>query len=504
MAAVNENELVRKFKANRRAFTPIIGIESADQTATIKMLVAKCNGKSDVPMLTWDVCRGFVEAEAENPVHVAALATVKQTINPVEAMQSLAGLDKGSIVFVYNAHHGFHSPQFLQAVFNLRDQFKGNGRTLVLLGPQLKLPDEITNDVVELDDPLPGDAELKAICRGCYDGWQNVSWDLSNDDVDRAAAALKGCSAFGAEQHFTMASAGRKDGIDWTDLNESVRKTIEQTPGLAYEEGKETFSDVGGLNAIKNFGERLFAGPRRPALVVRIEEIEKATRGAEGDLSGTSMDAMQVMLSSMEDFDWSGLIAYGAAGCSKSLFSKALANTFNVRGLVFDMGACRGSLVGESERKVRQAVKTIRAIGGDRVFFVASCNDAASINTALKRRFRSGTYFFDLPDTEDRKEIWDIQRERWQVPPKYNTPDEADLTGADIRNICEQSHALGMSLKDARRFVVPLKSQDSASIDECRAQAKGRYLDANRGGTYQGPKTTRGSGARRIEAGEED
>ncbi len=501
---MNENELVRKFKEARRANTPLLSIASPDQLATIQLLASQANGKAaETPTIAWDIGLGFWHVNEAGLRQIASKLGGKVGVqDPNVALQMAGTFDARTILFLVNAQRFLDNTLVMQRIFNLRDQYKQDKRTLVLLGPQIKLPEELANDVVELDEPLPDDAELRRIVRRCRDGWEGCEWQLTSDDEARAAASLKGTSAFGAEQHWTMAAD--RDGVRWADLNASVRKTIEQTPGLRYEDGRETFADIGGLNFVKRFGERLFAGPRRPALVVRIEEIEKATRGAEGDLSGTSMDAMQVLLSWLEDNNASGAICYGCAGAGKSLFSKALANTFDVRGLILDLNACKGSLVGQSEARIREALKVIKSIGGDRVFFVASCNDVSSINTALKRRFRSGTWFFDVLSDEDRAAVWAIQRSKWQIASDDPTPDERDLTGADIRNICEQAYSLAMSLADAREFVVPLKVQDPQSIEAARAQANGRFLDANRGGTYRMGEADRPSGGRRkVKIGDE-
>ena len=65
--------------------------------------------------------------------------------------------------------------------------------------------------------------------------------------------------------------------------------------------------------------------------------------------------------------------------------------------------------------------------------------------------------------------------------------DEPDLTGADIRNICELAYQLDVSLEEARKFVVPLKTQSPVAIAEARAIAHDRFISASSGGVYQAP-----------------
>lgn len=490
-----ENELVRRFKAARRANVPLVTAATPDPAATMRLICAAIEhspesgeAKKATPKIMWDVVNGVQHLNEDG---LAAMATTwggdasKATkANIMVTLVGAAKLPERSILFIANAHRFMAETPTMQAIWNLRDLFKANKRTLVLLGPAVPIPEELTNDVVDLDEQLPDDAELRAIVRKQWDGKKGLTFARGEEVIGKVAQALKGCSAFGAEQLLWMST--RPDGVDMEDLNRSVQKAIERTAGLVYETGAETFDDIGGLTFAKRFGEQMFAGPRRPALVVRIEELEKAMAGTGGgDSSGTSDDTLQVILSEMEDNDWSGMLAVGPAGSGKSLFSKALARTFGARPIRFDPSACKNKYVGESGRQVRAAMKLIRTIGGQNVFFIASVNRLDGLPPELKRRFRRGLWFFDLPSAEDRKKIWSIQRKRWLIDPKDKSPDSVDLTGADIRNICETAYSQGITLREALAYVVPLKTQDPQSIEAARQQANGRFIDANRGGVYR-------------------
>jgi hypothetical protein len=235
----------------------------------------------------------------------------------------------------------------------------------VLLGLGIVLPAEMATDIVQWTEPLPNDSQLLAIVSEQVESVHaegQFAVKPTEDQVKKAATALRGCSAFGAEQLAAMSL--RKDGIDVDTLHTQARAIIEQTPGLTFERGKETFADIGGLDFAKEFGRRMFGGPKAPAVIVRVEELEKAMSGSKGDLSGTSGDALQVLLSSMEDNDWSGMLAYGCPGAGKSLFAKSLANTYGAKAISFDINSCKGSLVGQSEQQIRRAMDVIRTIGG--------------------------------------------------------------------------------------------------------------------------------------------
>jgi SpoVK/Ycf46/Vps4 family AAA+-type ATPase len=278
----------------------------------------------------------------------------------------------------------------------------------------------------------------------------------------------------------------RPERIDRENLDVQSRATIEQTPGLTFERGTETFADVGGLEFIQRFALRLAEGPQCPVVVVRVEELEKAMSGASGgDLSGTSSDALQVILSEMEDNDWNGILAYGPPGAGKSLFGKSFANTIGAKAVRFDPNATKQSLVGQSGQNIRRTMKVLKTIGGSRVFFIASVNRLEAIPPELQRRFRRGVWYFDAPTEDEQQVIWKLNREKYFIADDDPTPAGGVYTGADIRNICETAWALACPLQEALQYVVPLYKQSPRVISDARELAHGRFIDAGRGGTYQ-------------------
>lgn len=504
MTTQAQNELIRAIKAGRRVSVPVFAVTTPDQAAVERLICEHLND-DQVPKVAWDLVRGV---RPRNPKGLEVLQSFgEQALNqtqqdPIAFLSLALELPESCIVFMHSAHRFLSDAAVAQAVLNLRDEFKSDRRTLLMLGPSMELPSELIGSVVEVDDPLPNDERLREIVRSQLEAVDadQLEFEVTDELVAHTAEHLKGTMAFGAEQSAAMAL--RKAGFDGDLLNGAAKKLIEQTQGLTFEVGGETFDDIGGLEFAKEFGQRLGNGPERPTVIVRVEELEKAMSGASGgDLSGTSADALQVLLSEMEDNGWSGMLAYGAPGAGKSLYSKSLANTLGAKGLRFDPNATKGSLVGQSEQNIRAAMKTLRTIGGTRVFFVASVNKLENLPPELQRRFRCGVWFFDLPTDEQRPAIWAINREKHGIDPEDETPDETDLTGADIRNICETAHRLGCTLREALQFVVPLKTQSPAAIAEARARAKDRFIDANAGGTYKLPgerKAAKGRRGRKV------
>lgn len=490
------NPLIAQIRAGRRVSAPIFAVTTPDQAAVQRLICQELNGDT-VPKVAWDLARGIQPRNARGLEVLQALGeqTVQGTIgDPTAFLQLCHELPESSLIFMHSANRFLEDAHVMQAVLNLRDEFKADRRTLILLGPSMRLPTELIGSVVEVDDPLPDDAQLAEIVRTQLESVdrEQLGFEPTDELIHHVAQTLKGTMAFGAEQSAAMAL--RREGFDHDLLNVAARKLIEQTIGLTFERGSETFDDVGGLDFAKEFGKRLAAGPERPMVIVRLEELEKAMSGATGgDLSGTSADALQVLLSEMEDNNWSGILAYGAPGAGKSLYAKSLANTIGAKAVRFDPNETKGSLVGQSEQNIRAAMKTLRTIGGQRVFFIASVNRLESLPPELLRRFRCGVWFFDLPSPTERRTIWEINRRKYSIAEGDETPDSPDLTGADIRNICETAHRLGCTLREALAYVVPLKTQSPDAIRDARARATDRFIDANRGGVYKAPGARKGT-----------
>ena len=499
------SKLLETLKAARRVSVPLVAIKTIDPSATMKSVAKIINGS---PIVVYDVVRGHRPLNDAGKAIAAQLAggdvDEDDTVNePVEALIRSQKVPKGTVIFHLSGdnllNHEQYGFPYRQAVWNLRDQFKRQQKMLILLDADFNIPSKLRDDIVVLDESLPTDEELLVIaeeldnsaCKGIKD-----RDPLVEEDLNRVVEATRGLGSYAAEQAIAMAI--RKDGVDMPMLWENKYSMVEQVRGLDVDRESLTFEDIGGLSQVKKFGDKLFSGPHPPSLVLRVEELEKVMGGSSSDSSGTSQDALQVMLSAMEDNNWTGIIAFGPPGSGKSLFSKALANTYNRPSLSLDLNATKGSLVGQSEQQVRAAVKVLKAMGGQDVFAVASCNGVDNIPPELRRRFRYGMWFFDMPSREEQKEIWDVQMKKYNIDPTTNLPDE-DLSGADIRSVCELAWRFGCSIMEAMDYQNVTQRSSPETVVNCRKQANGRFLSASYPGVYSGPKTKRDEATRSFQ-----
>jgi hypothetical protein len=138
-----QNDLVRRFREARRANTPLISIATPDQFATVRLLAKNGNGGSvPTPKITWNLADGFAPVNAADEASIRAIAEAtggKLSNDPATALAMAVKLPQRTILFFHNAQRFIAesvpgSTMIMQRISNLRDVWKEDKRTLVLLG----------------------------------------------------------------------------------------------------------------------------------------------------------------------------------------------------------------------------------------------------------------------------------------------------------------------------------------------------------------------------------
>src|SRR5262249_37386166 len=139
----------------------------------------------------------------------------------------------------------------------------------------------------------------------------------AGDDLARLLDAAAGLTRYEAEGAFAL-SLCRRSQISPDVVWELTAQALRKNNLLTRHRGAERFDAVGGLAALKDFCRRALA-PGRP---VRPR----------------------------------GVLLLGVPGSGKSAFAKALGSETGRPTLLLDLGALMGSLVGQTEQNVRQAL----------------------------------------------------------------------------------------------------------------------------------------------------
>lgn len=471
--------IIDQLKAARRVSVPLVAINTPDPEATMKAACQAINGES--PKIEWDCIRGLSGRNDSGRDWVAQLGEgVQAQFDPVSALVLALKLPEKAVLFVHLANRFIGESPFVQAAWNLRDQFKNDHRTLILLAKSLPVPAELSDDILVLDEPLPDGEQLAGIVGNIH---KAAGQEAAEETTTRAVEALRGLSAFAAEQVTAMSI--RKAGLHLDSLWDRKRQVIEQTPGLKVFRGGETFSGVGGCEIVKGFLSRIMQGHARPNAVVFIDEIEKAM-GGKGDTSGVSQDQLGALLAYMQDTSAAGMIFIGPPGAAKSAIAKAAGDEGGVPTIQLDLGAAKGSLVGQSEQQLRQALKVITAVSNSRSLWIATCNSIADLPPELRRRFTLGTYFFDLPTADERNQIWAIYTRKYNliVDDAVEAMNDEGWTGAEIKQCCDIAWRLGCHITEAAQFIVPVSRSAADALARLREQASGRFLSASYPGVY--------------------
>lgn len=483
---------IDKFKAARRVSAPLVAITGPDNAATIAGIMGSY-GDAQPPCVQWDCVQGYRGLNKSGMEAMVRVSSDDDTSHPIAALiaaKKLPGMNeggKGCIVFALNLHLFATEPTVIQAIWNLRDEFKQDRRTLVMLTPAIKLPPELANDVLVIDEAYPTDKQIEEIVTRTHKDAGQILPDIGT--MAKAVAATAGLPAFPAEQVIAMSLTPK--GIDIASLWERKKQSVEQTPGLKVWQGEESFEKIGGLKNVKGFLTKMVKGKNAPRVVVFIDEIEKQLAGAGGDTSGTSQDQMGSILSFMQNEKAQGILLFGPAGTGKSNLAKATGNEAGVPTIELDFGGMKHEHVGGSEARIRAALKVIKAIGQDRMLFIATCNSMTSLPPELRRRFKSGTFFMDLPNKEERAELWNMFMNRSMIPKKSGSlPNDTDWTGAEIEQCCEYAESFGVTLKEAAQYIVPVAVSASEIVQGLRRNASGKFISASYAGMYEYKEST--------------
>ena len=430
---------------------------------------------------------------------------VSDPLTPLKALRGVpSAKDKPRLLCLHHFHRFLTNPLVVQELVNAVIWGKGEHAYVVVLSPLVQIPLELEKLFVVVDHPLPTRDQLAAIARE-LDGVH----DIPEDSTPISAAA--GLTRYEAEGAFAL-SLARHGGVVANVIWELKAQLLKKTGLLELHQGNERFADLGGLAALKSFCLKALA-PRSAATPVVVSPR--------------------------------GLLLLGVPGTGKSAFVKALGNEIQRPTLTLDIGSLYGSLVGETESKIRQALKTADAmapcvlfideiekalsgVGGNGdsgvstrlfgtiltwlndhasdVFVIATCNDVAKLPPEFSRAERwDGIFFIDLPGDAERKAIWSLYLRQYGhtdtgIKVTGNAiPDDGQWTGAEIKACCRLAALLDCPLLDAARNVVPVALTASEKIAALREWASGRCLSAALAGVYQSrPETANHAPRRRV------
>jgi hypothetical protein len=475
--------LTERLAEHVRACFAGIWIESHEHEEALREVASLCRTEG-WRLATWDINRGLnVASEAVNE------SAGGDPLAAVRALPTLASAEAPALLLAFNFHRYLGSPEIVQAVAQAVAVGKQTRTFLVVVSPVVQLPVELEKLFVVLEHPLPDREQLAEIARGVATEPGELP---EGNDLGAVLDAAAGLTRYEAENSFALAIV-RGGQIEPQPVWSLKAQALKKAGLLSLHRGTETFADLGGLDAVKQFCTRV----------------------------------MRKQGSRNVDLRPKGALLLGIPGSGKSLLAKALGNETGRPTIVLDLGNLLGSLVGSTEQNVRKALRQIdqmapcvvfvdeleKALSGvaggpagdsgvsarmfgtlltwlsDResdVFVIATANDVSRLPPELTRAERSDAIFFlDLPGREQKDIVWRMYREQFSIPTDQPRPDDEDWTPAEIRSCCRLAALLDLTLTEAATHVVPVAHTAHESIEGLRQWASGRCLSAETGHVYR-------------------
>lgn len=363
----------------------------------------------------WDCATGVTAANGDK-------ISMDMDLHPSGIFQAIRGRSARELWILRDLSPWLDDPSVLRGLKSLARDLKDETSldkiaAIVVLDSNGTVPESLRGSVTVLDWPLPTREEASAIVDQIAAA-SKVELNGNRERILDAATGLPAddvADAIGLSIVRTKAETGEK-GIKPGDVIEHKKRVIDREPSLTWYPPEELGLDaIGGLDLLKGWlRERSIA---------------------------FSKEARAYGLPSPR-----GLLICGVPGTGKSLAAKAIATAWGGLPLLrLDLGALRGSLVGQSEAAIRRALKMAEAIapcvvlvdeiekslaGSDSrgdggvaadalgtlltwlqdhsgsVFVVATANRVDMLPPELSRKGRFDEVFFvDLPTLSERAEI---------------------------------------------------------------------------------------------------
>jgi ATPase family associated with various cellular activities (AAA) len=449
-------------------------------------------------LAAWDVAGGLRFPNAPR-----AAATDVGTGDPLavlRAVPTLADGDGTALVLLHNFHRFLGNPEVVQTAFTQLVAGKQQRTFLVVLAPVVQIPVELEKLFVVIEHALPDREHLQRIARELTT--EHPEEMPQGDDLQRVLDAAAGLTRYEAEGSFAL-SLTRHNALRPESIWEMKAQALKKNNLLTLHRGGERFDSLGGLTNLKDFCGRAL----RPGRAVKPR----------------------------------GVLLLSPPGCGKSAFCKSLGNEMGRPTLLLDVGTLMGSLVGQTEQAVRQALKVADAMSpcvlycdeiekalagvgssGDSgvatrlfgtiltwlsdhtsdVFFVGTSNDISKLPPEFARAERfDGLFFLDLPTGEEKNVIWAMYRGQYGIPEGQARPDDTSWTAAEVKSCCRLAALLDVPLTQAAHHVVPVAVTAAEQVERLRTWASGRCLSASAPGVYRREGEPTVKSGRRVQRG---
>ncbi|WP_230970150.1 AAA family ATPase [Nitrogeniibacter aestuarii] len=444
----------RELSALVRSRMPMVCIETVEEPKVLRLLERLARDEN-LDLHVWSVADGLAQTNFRyGPAkRVNSLfGTVERAPTEMEQTEShrrpepetrklenaLHHIDKDAgrgLYVLLDPHPFLEDPIVIRLMREIILDHPNSERTLVLVAPTLPLTPELSRHAAHMNLRIPDMEAIRKLFRDEVDLYKHQQGESVRGEKTTANALMHQVIGLPEDDvRRLIRNAIRDDGrITDEDLARVARYKQDMLGGTALDVELSPLGpdDIGGLSALKRWLDT-----RRPIFT--------------GEREAPGLPTPK------------GVMLLGVQGAGKSLAAKVVAGSWKVPLLRLDVASLYDKYTGETERKLREALRTAEAMApavlwideiekalasgsseGDggvsrrllghmltwmaeqkaRLFIVATANDVSALPPELLRKGRFDEIFFvDLPSPEVRKIILAIHLKRRDLK-----PDDFDL-----------------------------------------------------------------------------
>lgn len=398
--------------------TPILQIETHEETRALELLI-RIATQNIIPLFKWSVTEGLRRVDID-------LGVQRHNADPKDVLGHIKSSDVDGLYVLLDFDPYIQDPVNERYVKEIAMAFEGTVNKLIFISHHIDMPAGLVKHVARFGLSLPDVRILKELVRDEAGKWQIESGarvSTETKTLERLVHNLSGLTYNDARRLIrnVIVDDGAITEDDLPEVMKAKYQLLNRDDVLSYEFETTRFSDVGGMRKLKQW----------------LQQREKIFHGQVGQ---AGIDTPK------------GVLLLGIQGCGKSLAAKAIAGIWKVPLLRFDFGALYDKYIGESEKNLRESLKTAEVMapcimwideiekgiagGSDdgtskrilgslltwlaenraNVFIVATANNIEDLPPELIRKGRLDEIFFvDLPKQDIRKQIFSIHLEKRDV-----------------------------------------------------------------------------------------
>ena len=486
----------QEFNLLLKARYPILYITTIEEDRleyTIRSCIKK-NGNRGIYI--WDFVEGYINNPNNNGI-------AKR--NPLQALEFIEKItpESPAIFLLKDFNRFLNDVSISRKLKNLIRILKTQPKTLIIVAPDVNIPNEFIDTISILEFQLPQLNEIKQELNRLVN---SLNQEIENNVFESLVNSCQGLSLERIRRVLSKIIALNKtlDNRAIELILKEKRQIIYQTQILEFCLSDNTISDIGGLKNLKNW-------------------LTQRAKSFSNKAKNYGLPAPR------------GLLLIGIQGTGKSLTAKAIANDWQLPLLKLDFGRLFGGIVGESEMKIRQMIQIAETLApcilwideidktfgqinsrGDSgttsrvlgtfitwlsektapVFVVSTANNFDVLPVELIRKGRFDEIFFvGLPLEEERKLIFSVhlsklRPESWQnFDITLLSQESKNFSGAEIQqSIIEGMHIAfnenrEFTTNDIRRGlqeIIPIAKMNFEEIESLQNWAlSGRFRIAS-------------------------